>query len=194
VLFLDDVMTTLYTIGHSTHTLQEFVAWLQAFGIELLIDVRTIPKSRHVPWTNKESLKHALQKEKISYLHMPELGGFRHPKKDSINLGWRNSSFRGYADYMQTKEFYNVLMKLNSLIKMKKAAIMCAEALPWRCHRTLIADAEIIRGIKVKHIMSKTNARLHQLTPFAMVDKTKRPIRINYPIAQEDMLTDKKSK
>jgi uncharacterized protein (DUF488 family) len=175
-------MPHLYTIGHSNHSLQEFIAILQAHEIARVVDIRTIPKSRHVPWFNSKHLKTALAKEKIAYVHMPELGGLRHASKDSINYGWHNASFRGFADYMQTQEFYEALKKLNELLKdKKKTAIMCAEAVPWRCHRSLIADAEIIRGIKVTDIMSKTSVHQHELTSFAVVDKSKRPIKIYYP-------------
>ena len=143
-------MPKLYTIGHSTHTLQEFLTILHTHKITHIVDVRTIPKSRYVPWFNENKLRAALHKVKISYTLMPNLGGLRKTHKDSINQGWHNASFRGYADYMQTPEFYAGLKKLNQLIKGKqKVAIMCAEAVPWRCHRSLIADAEIVRGITV---------------------------------------------
>ena len=175
-------MPKLYTIGHSNHTLEEFIHLLQAHKISHVVDVRSIPKSRHVPWANEKALHQALRKEKISYTHLKKLGGLRHTNKDSINQAWINKSFRGYADYMQTPEFYEGLKELNQLIKSKKrVAIMCAEAVPWRCHRSLIADAEIIRHTKVFHIMSKTNARPHTLTKFAVVDRNKRPIKIYYP-------------
>jgi uncharacterized protein (DUF488 family) len=175
-------MPKLYTIGHSTHTLQEFLAMLHRQKIGHVVDVRTIPKSRHVPWFNKNALQAALHQEKIIYTHMSALGGLRSAHKDSINQGWHNTSFRGYADYMQTLEFYAALKKLNQLIKQKNnVAIMCAEAVPWRCHRSLIADAEIIRGITVLDILSLTSIRAHKLTSFAVVDRTKKPIKIFYP-------------
>lgn len=175
-------MPQLYTIGHSTHTLQEFLNILHNHKITHIVDIRTIPKSKHVPWFNENELKAALKKEKIPYTHLSELGGLRKTRKDSINQGWRNASFRGFADYMQTPEFYSGLKKLNQLLKGKqKVAIMCAEALPWRCHRSLVADAEIVRGIKVFHIMSQTSLHPHKLTPFAVVDRSKRPIKIYYP-------------
>lgn len=173
----------LYTIGHSDHSMQEFIQLLQSFNIKQLLDIRTIPKSRHVPWFNKETLKQQLSKHKIRYQHLPELGGLRHTTKDSINLAWRNSSFRGFADYMQTPEFFKGFKKLNQLIQKKhETVIMCAEAVPWRCHRSLVADAEVIRGVHVFHIMSKTSFHEHELTSFAKVDRTKRPIRLYYPI------------
>lgn len=172
----------LFTIGHSTHSLKDFIEILKAFKITHLVDIRTIPRSRHVPWFNQSRLSKALNKEKISYMHMAELGGLRHTNKDSKNLAWRNLSFRGFADYMQTPEFFSGLKKLNSLIqKHNKVVIMCAEVLPWRCHRSLIADAEVIRNFYVWHIMSKTNAHPHELTSFAIIDRNKRPMQILYP-------------
>ncbi len=174
-------MSKLYTIGHSTHTIHEFLAMLYAYEIKHLVDVRTIPKSRHVPWFNENKLRTTLNKQNIAYTHLAELGGLRKTHKDSINQGWRNASFRGFADYMQTPEFYLALKKLNQLIKLnKKVAIMCAEAVPWRCHRSLIADAEIVRGITVLDIMSVTSLHTHQLTPFAVVDRETRPIKVYY--------------
>jgi uncharacterized protein (DUF488 family) len=176
-------MPKLYTLGHSNHSFEEFLGLLQRHRIKHVVDVRTIPKSRHVPWTNQKSLIKLLGNQAINYTSLPGLGGLRHPKSDSINTGWINPGFRGFADYMQTKEFYAELKKLNSLLKKGSCsvAIMCAEAVPWRCHRNLIADAEIIRGIKVFHIISTATAKLHKLTSFAIIDKTKRPMRISYP-------------
>lgn len=175
-------MSKLYTIGHSTHSMQEFIEILQAHKITHIVDIRTVPKSRYVPWFNENRLKTRLHKTNISYTHMVELGGLRKPEKDSINQGWHNASFRAFADYMQTYEFYEGLKKLNQLIKQKgKVAIMCAEAVPWRCHRSLIADAEVVRGIKVLDIMSHTSIHPHKLTSFAVVDRSKRPIKIYYP-------------
>jgi uncharacterized protein (DUF488 family) len=176
------VMPTLYTIGHSTHTLQEFLAILHAHQITQIVDVRTIPKSRHVPWFNEQELKISLRKEKIGYIHISKLGGLRRTTKNSINMGWRNTSFRGFADYMQTSEFFAGLKALNKIIKEKaRVAIMCAEAVPWRCHRSLIADAEIVRHFVVWEIMSKTSIHAHKLTDFAVVNRKKRPIQIYYP-------------
>lgn len=174
-------MPVLYTIGHSNHTLKEFLEMLSAYNIKQLIDIRSVPKSRHVPWFNKAKLSVALAKRKIKYHHLPELGGLRHTSKNSINKAWRNPSFRGYADYMQTSKFFEGLKMLNQLRKKGKTAIMCAEALPWRCHRSLVADAEIIRGIKVIHIMSKTNVHEHELTSFAKVNRKTRPMKVYYP-------------
>lgn len=175
-------MPTLYTIGHSTHSLREFLDILHAHQIKYIVDVRTIPKSFKVPWFNKEKLRMSLRKEKIGYTHIPTLGGLRHTSKNSLNKGWRNASFRGFADYMQTPEFYNGLKRLNAIIKEKnRVAIMCAEALPWRCHRSLIADAEIARHFVVWEIFNKSSIRKHKLTSFAMINRKKRPIQIYYP-------------
>lgn len=175
-------MPALYTIGHSTHTLENFLAILRAYDINCIVDVRTIPKSRYVPWFEKIKLKAALNKTEIVYYHMPELGGLRQTNKNSVNQGWRNKSFRGYADYMQTSEFFEALKKLYSLLKKNiKCAVMCAEAVPWRCHRSLIADAELIRNINVFHIININSIRPHTITPFAVVNKNQRPIQLSYP-------------
>lgn len=171
----------LYTIGHSNRPLDEYLKMLDAFKIKHVIDVRTIPKSRHVPWSSQSSLASTLKAKKIMYTHMPELGGRRQPDKHSINMGWENDGFRGYADYMQTPEFIEAIDKLNQQIQSTNTAIMCAEALPWRCHRSLIADAEVIRKIKVLHIMSPTMIKEHELTDFALVNKRKKPPHIIYP-------------
>lgn len=174
-------MTTLFTIGHSTRTWDEFLELLQLYGITHLVDVRTIPKSRRFPWFNQATMRAALKSQGIVYKPLPELGGLRHAHKDSINTGWRNASFRGFADYMQTMPFFLALKELNKLLKNHKVAIMCAEAVPWRCHRSLISDAEIVRGVRVMHILSKTGTQAHELTEFAVVDKSRRPIKIYYP-------------
>ncbi len=158
------------TIGHSTHPIEEFIGMLEAHGIRQLVDVRTIPRSRHNPQFNKETLSVSLQEAGIGYSHMPGLGGLRRPRKDSINAGWRNASFRGYADYMQTDEFCENLNHLIQLASESPAAIMCAEAVPWRCHRSLIGDALVARGVSVMEIMNAAKAQPHALTPFAKVD------------------------
>jgi uncharacterized protein (DUF488 family) len=165
------------TIGHSTHTLEEFVRLLQSHDVARAVDVRTVPRSRHNPQFNKTSLPRSLKKAGIGYVHMPGLGGLRHVQHDSINMGWRNTSFRGYADYMQTPDFAQNLEKLIQLAKKEQIAIMCAEAVPWRCHRSLIADALLIRGIRAEDIMSPTRRQIHTLTPFAKV----RGDTITYP-------------
>jgi uncharacterized protein (DUF488 family) len=157
------------TIGHSTRPLDEFVALLKAHAVTLVVDVRTIPRSRHNPQFNKESLPDSLKKAGLGYVHMSGLGGLRHAKDDSVNAGWRNASFRGYADYMQTPEFEKQIEELIELAREHRIALMCAEALPWRCHRSLIGDALTIRGIRTEDIMSLTQCRLHTLTPFAHV-------------------------
>ena len=169
--------TSVLTIGHSTHTLAEFIRLLQAHAVSRVVDVRTVPRSWHNPQFNKVSLPGSLKKAGLGYIHMPGLGGLRHAKRDSINVGWRNTSFRGYADYMQTPEFKQSLEELIQLAKQERIAIMCAEAVPWRCHRSLIADALLIRGIRTEDIMSPTRAQLHTLTPFAKVRGT----TITYP-------------
>src|SRR5690348_3743908 len=159
----------ILTIGHSVHSIEEFLDLLAGHGVEQLVDVRTIPKSRRNPQFNSEALEHELHRRRIGYLHMPELGGLRHPRKDSINTAWRNDSFRGYADYMQSAEFEAGLRRLIEFGSARPTAIMCAEAVPWRCHRSLIADALLARGIIADHIMSKTSLKQHAYTPFARV-------------------------
>jgi uncharacterized protein (DUF488 family) len=165
------------TIGHSTRTLEDFIGLLQAHGATSVVDVRTVPRSRYNPQFNKTSLPRALKKAGLGYVHLPGLGGLRHAKRDSLNVGWRNASFRGYADYMQTPEFEQGLEELIRLAKQERIAIMCAEAVPWRCHRSLIADALLVRGIRTEDIMSPTRRQVHVLTPFAKVRGT----TITYP-------------
>lgn len=160
----------IYTIGHSNRSIDEFLELLAAHGIEQLVDVRTIPRSKHNPQFNGENLSGSLRKHKIRYVHMKELGGLRHPKKDSVNQGWHNDSFRGYADYMQSSEFESALKALIHLGEEAPTAIMCAEAVPWRCHRSLIADALIVRGFAVKDIMTSASAKGHSLNPMAVVE------------------------
>jgi uncharacterized protein (DUF488 family) len=160
----------LFTIGHSNRSFEEFTLILKAHTIELLADIRTVPKSRHNPQFNREALAAALPREGIGYVHMPTLGGLRHPRKDSSNDAWRNASFRGYADYMQTPEFSTAIDRLLSETAARRTAIMCAESVPWRCHRSLVADAVTARGIEVLHIMNATAANPHKLTPFAQVE------------------------
>ena len=171
---------TLYTLGHSTRTLEEFLDILSEHKIKLLVDVRTVPRSRRVPQFNTENLSKSLPRHHIQYLHLPALGGLRKARRDSLNTGWRNQSFRGYADYMQTPKFEEGLNELMKLASKKTAAIMCAEAVPWRCHRSLIADAMLIRGWKVLDLFSATSAKPHKLTDFAKVEG----IQLTYPPAQ----------
>ena len=162
---------TIFTIGHSTHPIDEFVGLLQAYGIEEIVDVRSIPKSRHNPQFNEDDLKESLREVGIRYRHVKKLGGLRHTAKDSVNLGWRNASFRGFADYMASKEFAEGLQALIKIASVRNTAIMCAEAVPWRCHRSLIADALIKKRWRVRDIMSRTSAPKHRLTRFLKVRK-----------------------
>ncbi|KTD50519.1 hypothetical protein Lrub_0143 [Legionella rubrilucens] len=175
-------MPRLFTIGHSTHPLAELIDILRHHGITQVADIRTVPRSRHVPWFNQAEFSHSLALEGIAYTHLSQLGGLRKSSPDSINTGWRNASFRGFADYMQTKTFFQGLKELHALIKKQQAVvILCAEAVPWRCHRSLVADAEIIRGVNVIDILGKDSLRPHQLTPFAVVNKNTRPYQLYYP-------------
>lgn len=167
----------LYTIGHSTRTLDELVDILKSHGVKVLADVRSIPKSRHVPQFNLDSLKIDLPKRGIRYQPMTELGGRRHTRKDSPNTGWRNASFRGYADYMRTPEFEAGIEHLIKIAAKSPTAIMCAEAVPWRCHRSLVGDAMLVRGWTVLDLMGIDKQTPHQLTPFAKVDG----LEITYP-------------
>src|ERR1041384_3436741 len=164
--------TVVLTIGHSTRTLEEFLGLLRAHAVSRVVDVRTVPRSRRNPQFNKDSLAASLGKAGLRYVHIPGLGGLRHAARDSTNMGWRNASFRGYADYMQTPEFEEKLKDLIELARHERIAIMCAEAVPWRCHRSLIGDALTVRGIRTEDIMSTTQCRLHTLTPFAKVRGT----------------------
>jgi uncharacterized protein (DUF488 family) len=174
---------TIYTIGHSTRPVDEFTRLLQIYGITGLADVRTVPRSRHNPQFNAEALAASLPLAGIEYVPMRELGGLRHARKDSPNGGWRNAGFRGYADYMQTPGFGKALEALMVLGGKRRTAIMCAEAVPWRCHRSLIADALNVRGIPVIEILSETSSRPHKLTPFAHVEGAS----ISYPPEQPDL-------
>jgi uncharacterized protein (DUF488 family) len=167
----------LWTIGHSTRSIDDFLALLKAHDIACLVDVRTVPRSRHNPQFDTHTLARHLATAGLLYAHRPELGGLRKPNKDSINSGWKNSSFRGYADYMQTEPFSSALEALTMEAGRVRTAIMCAEAVPWRCHRSLIADALVSRGWTVRHIMTKTKADAHRLTPFALVEEH----RLTYP-------------
>lgn len=160
----------MWTIGHSTRPIDAFVALLKAHGIQHLVDVRTVPRSRHNPQFNTELLATSLKHVGIGYRHMPQLGGLRKASKDSINTAWRNASFRGYADYMQTDEFRQALDDLTRQAHAGQTAIMCAEAVPWRCHRSLIGDALVSVGWTVLNIMTEKRADPHVLTPFARVD------------------------
>lgn len=169
---------TVFTIGHSTRTIEEFIGLLITYGVTLVVDVRTVPRSRHNPQFNKETLPNTLKPLGIKYIHVPDIGGLRRPKHDSVNLAWRNSSFRGYADYMQTKEFTDNLLKIIALARENCLTLMCAEALPWRCHRSLISDALVVRHVKVEHILSATSSLRHELNEMAHVEGT----QITYPL------------
>jgi uncharacterized protein (DUF488 family) len=160
------------TVGHSTRPLAEFIALLSTHAASRLIDVRTVPRSRHNPQFNQDTLPAALQACGISYSHCAGLGGFRQTHAGSVNMGWRNESFRGFADYMQTPEFTANVDRLIESAIAERIALMCAEAVPWRCHRSLIADALLVRGICAEEIISTTRLQTHKLTPFARVEGT----------------------
>jgi uncharacterized protein (DUF488 family) len=176
----------VYTIGHSTLTQADFIALLRHYGVATLVDVRTMPRSRHNPQFNLEELAVALPEAGIAYVHLPRLGGLRHGLgAGSPNVGWRNASFRAYADYMQTADFALGLDELHAFAAQCPAAIMCAEAVPWRCHRSLVADALTVRGVEVREIQSLTRTEVHKLTPFARV----RGLEITYPAIEDESST-----
>jgi uncharacterized protein (DUF488 family) len=175
-------MPTILTIGHSNRTWKAFLDLLRAHRVKRVIDVRSIPRSRHNPQFNRATLSKKLRAARIGYVHLRKLGGLRHARRDSPNMGWRNGSFRGFADYMQTSDFEAGLHRLMKLAGQKRSAIMCAEAVPWRCHRSLIADALIVRGIQVNDIMSVKRSQVHSLIPFARVEGH----RITYPALNGD--------
>ncbi len=174
-------MQILYTIGHSTRTFEQFLAMLQAHNIQMVVDVRTIPKSKRNPQFGQDVLSTALKEAGLAYIHLAKLGGLRHTTKDSPNTGWQNTSFRGYADYMATPAFQEGLAELKALAEKKRVAILCAEAVPWRCHRSLVADALTMQGWQVLHIRSRKTARPHKLTAFLQVIDGK----ITYPAQEE---------
>ena len=176
-------MPRICTIGHSTRPVETLIEMLKEQGVARLVDVRTIPRSRYNPQYNNDALASALAEASIAYEHHKELGGLRHPRKDSLNTAWRNASFRGYADYMQTPEFAAALEELIAMAGREPIAIMCAEALPWRCHRSLLSDALVLRGIQVDHIFSAGKVEPHALTSFAHCEGT----RITYPAAQPSL-------
>jgi uncharacterized protein (DUF488 family) len=169
--------SVVLTVGHSTRALETFIQLLEAHGVKRVVDVRTVPRSRRNPQFNRETLPDSLSRANIRYTHLKELGGLRHPLSDSPNTGWHNSSFRGFADYMQTPDFAAGLTRMMKFASLTQVAIMCAEAVPWRCHRSLIADALLVRGVRVEHIFSPKRRQEHTLTPFARVDGT----QISYP-------------
>jgi uncharacterized protein (DUF488 family) len=176
--------SAIFTVGHSTLPIERFIALLQTYGIERLVDIRTIPRSRHNPQFNDTALAGSLTAQRLEYGHIPALGGLRHARTDSPNTGWRNAGFRGYADYMQTTAFQDALEALTHMSRQKRVAIMCAEAVPWRCHRSLVADALSVRGVPVVEILSESSYRIHKLTPFAQVEG----VRITYPPQQPALL------
>jgi uncharacterized protein (DUF488 family) len=160
------------TVGHSTRPIEDFIALLKAHGVERIVDVRTVPKSRRNPQYHIDRLPGSLAQAGIGYTHVPALGGLRRARPDSPNAGWRNASFRGYADYMQTPQFAEALDAVIGLGNQQRVALMCAEAVPWRCHRSLIADALLVRGIPSDDIASPTRRTPHKLTAFARVEGT----------------------
>jgi uncharacterized protein (DUF488 family) len=172
--------TRIFTIGHSTRPIKEFLEILKHYKVKLVVDVRKIPKSRHNPQYETSRLQKSLAKCKINYLLLPGLAGRRRPKKDSKNLAWRNSSFRGYADHMLTPEFEKALTRLLNLSKRKKLVIMCAEAVPWRCHRSLIADALLAKKVPVKDIFTEATVKLHKAPSFAKI----RAGKVTYPLLE----------
>ncbi|MBA2486896.1 MAG: DUF488 domain-containing protein [Nitrospira sp.] len=161
-------MPTLWTIGHSTHSSEDFLALLTAHRISRIVDVRRFPGSRRYPHFGSDALGKSLTDAKVGYQHMPTLGGRRTAQPDSRNDGWKNAGFRGYADYMQTEEFQRAIDELRADATQARTAIMCAEAVPWRCHRSLIADALVTQGWEVAHIMSMGQAQVHRVTAFAV--------------------------
>jgi uncharacterized protein (DUF488 family) len=176
-------VTTVWTIGHSTRSLEELVALLRAHGIDTVVDVRTVPRSRRHPQFEKTSLTESLPQAAIAYTHMPGLGGLRKPRRDSTNAGLRNEGFRGYADYMQTPDFGRHVMELITMAAGTRATVMCAEAVPWRCHRSLLADALVARGVRVLHILGRGEPKPHALTSFARRDG----VRLTYPPPQGEL-------
>lgn len=168
---------TVYSIGHSTRSIKAFIDILHAYGIDQVIDIRTIPRSRHNPQFNKDVLAKSLKDSKIKYLHVPGLGGLRHALRDSLNKAWRNASFRGFADYMQTEDFESALEKIIEISRHRRIVLVCAESVPWRCHRSLVADALLVRKIETVDIFSKKTSKKHTLTPWARV----RGKKITYP-------------
>lgn len=167
----------IFTVGHSTRPIEAFIALLQSQHIKQLVDIRSIPKSLHNPQYHQAALEASTRRAGIKYLHLKELGGLRHKTKSTKNNAWRNRSFRNYADYMQTKEFKEGLDKVIQLSQESTTAIMCAEAVPWRCHRSLVGDALTVRDIQVRDIISESSVQDHRLTPFAVIHGT----TITYP-------------
>ncbi len=172
-------------MGHSTRGLDELIGLLHEHHVTLLADVRTAPGSRRFPHFARATLSEALPERGIEYVHLPELGGLRRPRPDSPNTGWRNESFRGFADHMASDEFRAALGRLVELGRQGGVAVMCAEAVPWRCHRSLIADALLVRGVEVTHIIGPGRTQAATLTPFARVEGE----RITYPGPVQELFT-----
>jgi uncharacterized protein (DUF488 family) len=170
-------MPPVLTVGHSIHPIETFLAILQAHAVEWLADIRTVPRSRRNPQFERDALAESLRGAGIGYEHMAALGGLRRARKDSVNTAWKNASFRGYADYMQTSEFSAAVTELMRRATDTRVAVMCAESVPWRCHRSLLADALTARGAAVEHIMSASTRKPHTLTPFARIEGTE----VTYP-------------
>jgi uncharacterized protein (DUF488 family) len=173
----------VYAVGHSTRTAEELMALLEAHGVRTLVDIRTVPRSRTNPQFNVDAFPKTLAKAGLGHAHLARLGGLRRPRKDSPNAAWRNLSFRGYADYMLTEDFAVGLEELRVLTREGPVAVMCAEALRWRCHRSLVADALWARGVEVRHILGATRVEPHRLTPFARVYGT----QVLYPAEAEGL-------
>ena len=171
----------IFTIGHSNRQIDDFIALLRQNSVSCVIDIRTVPKSRHNPQFGQDLLAASLHEAGIDYHYLRGLGGLRKPRPDSINGAWRNLSFRGYADYMQTDEFATGVDTVLALGTAQPCALMCAEAVPWRCHRSLVADALLVRGVAVDDIIDSRQARPHKLTPFAQVQGR----CITYPLQPE---------
>jgi uncharacterized protein (DUF488 family) len=172
-----DSEPVVLTVGHSTRSLAEFLDMLEAHSVARLMDVRTVPRSRHNPQFNRDTLPAELAANGIGYEHVAGLGGFRRAHPGSLNTGWRNLSFRGFADYMETSEFADNVAELIAKAKRERIVLMCAEAVPWRCHRSLIADALLVHDLRVEEIISRTRRQAHVLTAFAQVSGT----TITYP-------------
>ena len=168
------------TVGHSTRSIEMFLELLVGHRVTQLVDVRTVPRSRHNPQFNEDALPISLATANIGYAHASGLGGFRPTTADSPNTGWRNLSFRGYADYMQTTDFAANLASVIELARTDRVALMCAEAVPWRCHRSLIGDALLVHGVSACEIVNPKRLQPHKLTPFARV----RGQEITYPFAE----------
>jgi uncharacterized protein (DUF488 family) len=167
----------IWTLGHSTRSIEDFLGLLTAHGIQRLVDIRTIPQSRRHPHFGQVSLARSLETAGLGYTHIRGLGGLRRPRPDSINTAWRHPAFRGYADHMQTAAFGEALDELIALGSRERVAIMCAEAVPWRCHRQLVADALVARGVEAREIESAMRTRTHELTAWARVQGG----RVTYP-------------